>query len=108
MSAQVFAGYEAVDLDLYGQDPGSALRTLAGGATSEIARVLVADPTFQAALASTADRAEEAAYRGVQTWMRRNWPWLLVGGFGLIVGNYVTLLAAIAQRDVRFKRRGVL
>ena len=102
-------GYEALELDTYGQaSSADAWRSLAGGATNEIARVLVADPAFQGALNRTADRAEEAAYRGISTWTQRNWPWMVLGGMGLIVGNYFMLVTAIAQRDVRFKRRGVL
>ena len=105
----MFHGYEQLDVDVYGQQSsGDAWRTLAGGATGEIARVLVNDPSFQGALDRTADRAEAAAYNGLERWFKKNWPWLVLGGMGLVVGNYFMLVTAIAQRDVRFKRRGVL
>ena len=104
----VYEGYGSLAVEAFGQTQSDPFRQLAVGATSEIARTLVSDPAFQGALNSTADRAEAAAYRGINTWVQRNWPWLVLGGMGLIVGNYFMLVTAIAQRDVRFKRRGVL
>jgi hypothetical protein len=84
---------------------GDFLGALGGSA----AGAALQDPAVQEALMAAAGECQTKAEEGVNSWMKKNWPYLLAGGAGIVGLNYVMTMTALGTylggRDLKSKRR---
>jgi hypothetical protein len=82
---------------------------LLGGAVSQIGRRIVEDPYVQAELEQLKADCKTKAKSGVSEWMDENKVWLIAGGLGLLLGNFIMLTVGVlpaVERSVNKARRG--
>ncbi|MAG24477.1 hypothetical protein CMI47_02760 [Candidatus Pacearchaeota archaeon] len=94
----------------YGQLPGgdAFVEQIAAPIAAQVGTILTEDPRVLKKLEDFQTECKAQAQSGVEEFMAKHWYWFLLGGLFIGLGHYTMLLAAIAQRDARFRRKGII
>jgi len=76
----------------YGRYGQSNVLGVVGGTLAE---QFIRDPYVQQTLVEVKEDCKNKAKVGVTEWMQENWHWLVVGGAGLVITNYLMLTVAV-------------
>ena len=80
-----------------------------GGLGSQVGRQIIQDPYVQAEIEKLKAEFKVKEQSGVTEWMEENKMWIVAGGLGLLLGNFLMLTVGVlpaVERSVNKARRG--